>query len=191
MRRVRLLAALIIVILGLVGVWLLVQSPLSPDQRNSIKLFGYPADFVITYLPRKDGQQLVRSEVWYYPEIGKQFSFLGGKLAGSDKYANENKLPPTDLKPEDFDFDTQYTEIEEILGKENIDPVDYLEAFADENLQTYFSPKAVFIIENGQLTYFQTVGLSDQPQPTLEPPTPTPLPTPTESIATPSATPVP
>ena len=191
MRRAKLLAALLgLVLLLLVGWWFWPGSPLSSEQQNTVKLFGYPNDFVITYLPRKDGQQLVRSEVWYYPQIQKQFSFLGGKLAGSDNYTDENKLPPTNLKPEDFDFDLTSADIEEIIGEGNIDPVDYLEGFVDEDVQTYFSEKAVFIIENNQLTYFQTVGVSDQPQPTLEPPTPTPLPTP-EITATPSAMPTP
>jgi hypothetical protein len=191
MRRAIILAALVIlVIIGLGWWWWFQQSPLSTEQRNTIKLFGYPADFVITYLPRKEGQQLVRSEVWYYPGIGKSFSFLGGKLAGAEKYSDSQNLSPTDLKPEMFDFDSEYAEIEELLGKGNIDLVDYLEGFTDENLKTYFSPKAVFIFENGQLTYLQTVGVSDQPQPTLEPPTSTPVPTP-EIIATASATPTP
>jgi hypothetical protein len=166
MRRAIITAAVVLIVLSLGFLWLN-QSPLSSEQKNTVKLLGYPADFVITYLPRKEGDQLVRSEVWYYPDIGKQISFLGGKLAGAQAYSTTEKLKPTTLKPEMFDFDSQFSDLEDSLGKANIDPVDYLEGFTADNLKTYFSDQAVFIFENDQLIYFQTVGVSDLPQPAI------------------------
>ena len=157
-----LIPALIISIL--VGV-LFYEPALSKDQKTILELYDYPKQFVITYLPRGDADnpQLVRSETWYYPEIEKSIAFLGGSFAYEDIYKNDENLNTTLLKPQDFDFFLTYKDMEDIFGVENIIPVNLLPVLYEEGtLATYITEEAMFIIENNQLTYFQTLGLSQE-----------------------------
>lgn len=133
---------------------------LSKDQKQIIKLFGPPSQFVITHLPRgeADNPQLVRSEVWYYLANQKKISFLAGKLVSEEEYTAEGEVEETSLKPEDFDYFMNFSDVADILGEENIEPIDFLPVFyEEEEVATYLSDQALFIIEQDHLTYFQTL----------------------------------
>lgn len=133
-------------------------SHLSPDQQKVKDLFGSPSQFVISYLNRgQEDNQLIRNDIWLYPKIGKRISFLAGNLAYSQDYDPTEIISDTTLNPSDFYFEQNLSNLEAILGKENIEPAD-LPPFFEEDIQTYYSQQAIFVIENNHLTYFQTVG---------------------------------
>lgn len=142
--------------------YIFIRDPLlSEDQKNTIKLFGYPSQFVITYLPRGDADnpQLVRSETWYYAEQKTQLNFLAGKLVSEDEYIPDGEIENTPLKPEDFDFFLNFKDMSSIFGSENIIPIDFLPVFYEEGqTSTYITDLALFVMESDRLTYFQTLG---------------------------------
>ncbi|MFC1711904.1 hypothetical protein ACFLZ1_04985 [Patescibacteria group bacterium] len=157
---VGLAAFLFLIVVG----FLLKKDLLSPDQKEIIKLFGPPSQFVITHLPRGDADnpKLVRTETWYYSENNKKFSFLAGEFIGEEDYQPSQEEPATSLKPEDFDFYMSFDDVADILGEENIEPIDFLPVFYEEGeLATYLSDEAMFVIENNQLLYFQTLFKSE------------------------------
>jgi hypothetical protein len=134
---------------------------LSEDQENTIKLFGYPSQFTITYVPRGDADnpELVRSEVWHYSSQELEISFLGGSLVSQTEFLTENKNSNTPLFPQDFDYFTNFDDMKSMFGTENIVPIDFLPVFYEEGeTATYLTDLALFVIENDRLTYFQTLG---------------------------------
>jgi len=134
---------------------------LSEDQKNTVKIFGYPSQFIITYLPRGDvdNPQLVRSEIWYYPKQQTKISFLAGKLTFEEEYIFEENTENTTLKPEDFEFFLNFNDMCAIFGEENIIPIDFIPGLYEEGeISTYLTNSALFIMESDQLTYFQTLG---------------------------------
>ncbi|MBW6442056.1 hypothetical protein K0B04_04115 [Patescibacteria group bacterium] len=138
------------------------ETSLSQDQKNTIKLFGYPSQFVITYLPRgeADNPQLVRSETWYYHNQQTKIAFLGGKFVYEEEFIFDEVGEETPLKPEDFDYFLNFDDMSAIFGIENIIPIDFFPVLYEEGeIATYLTDYAVFIIENDQLTYFQTLGI--------------------------------
>ena len=149
-------------ILLLVGYYLFLDSTsLSKDQKNTIDIFGYPSQFLITYLPRgeADNPELVRSETWFYPSQNTSISFLAGNLLSEEEYIPNGSVSTTPLHPEDFDFFMDFKDMESIFGSENILPIDFLPVFYEEgDTATYVTDLALFIIENDSLTYFQTLG---------------------------------
>ena len=58
------------------------EPKLSKAQKETIELFGYPNQFVVTYMPSGDEKSstLVRSEVWYYIDQELQVMFMGGDI---------------------------------------------------------------------------------------------------------------
>lgn len=163
MKKVFKIAKILIpaLILFFILIFILFPKPsLSEDQKNTVKIFGYPSQFVITYLPRGDvdNPQLVRSETWYYPKQQTKINFLAGKLTFEEEYISEEDTEDTDLKPEDFDFFLNFNDISAIFGEENIIPIDFIPGLYEEGeISTYLTDSALFIMESDQLTYFQTL----------------------------------
>jgi len=149
-------------ILFLILIFIVFSKPsLSEDQKNTVKIFGYPSQFIITYLPRGDvdNPQLVRSEIWYYPKQQTKISFLAGKLTFEEEYIFEENTENTTLKPEDFEFFLNFNDMCAIFGEENIIPIDFIPGLYEEGeISTYLTNSALFIMESDQLTYFQTLG---------------------------------
>lgn len=139
------------------------EEALTPDQEEIQKTFGPAQEFAITYIPRGSGPDLamVRNETWYYPKQQKKITFLGGRiLAVEDFTPAEELISSTSLRPEDFSFFMDYQEVADALGSANVEPLDFLPGFFEESgVKTYASDKAVFMIEDNQLVYFQTIGL--------------------------------
>jgi len=160
------LAAAILIIGTFLIISFLPEPPFSEPQEETIDMFGYPQQFVVTYMPSGDAEEpyLIRTEVWYYPDFEMQITFSGGEVFNVEDYMSEDAeqgegISPTNLKPEDFIFDMGYAEVSELLGAENIDPIDMPGFFEQGVIETYLSDQALFIIEHGKLSYIQTVGL--------------------------------
>jgi hypothetical protein len=152
-----LVPALIVLLLGVV---LLYEPGLSKDQKETLKIFDYPSQFTITYIPRgnADKPQLVREETWYYPGSRTKIVFLGGKFAYQEENLQEISADKTPLRPQDFDFFLTYRDLEKIFGAENIIPVNFMPVLYEENeTATYVTDLALFIIEDNHLTYFETL----------------------------------
>lgn len=176
MKKKILLFGFILAALSGLGIFLFFSgSVMSDAQKETVALLGNPDQFVITYLPRgsEDEMEMVRSEVWYYATLGKRISFLAGELVVAEDYRSELPGEPTVLVPWDFDVLTDFEEIEKSLGAVAVVPIADLPVFAGEDVQTYLSPGAIFIFEQGYLTYFQTVVEGELTQLPTEAPTPT------------------
>jgi hypothetical protein len=159
---------LLLVLFVLVAVFVLyyffIPEPvLSEAQEETIWLFGYPYQFEITYLPAGSDEEptLVRKEIWYYPLQEIKITFMGGDVFSTgDLLQEEIDVSQTNLHPEDFHFDQSFSDIEALLGSQNIEKVDFVPGFYEDGvLETYLSDKALFIIEYDKLSYFQTLGL--------------------------------
>lgn len=159
-----------IIILGLVTTLIICviyifrtrNTSLSSDQNNIRQLLGNPSHFVISYLPQGESD-LVRNEVWYYKNSQKEITFLQGKFVLEKEWSGFNVASETNLLPENFDFYTSLDEMKSIIDCPEIEELDYIPGFSDnDNLKTYYCEKALFIIENGGLSYFQTLGEGDK-----------------------------
>lgn len=140
---------------------ILVEYSLSKEQREIVNTLGYPAQFFITYLPQGEGD-LVRTEVWYYPDYQMKTTFLNGKTFAVEEFLTEDEVVPTTLKPEDYYFAQTYDEVEDVLGMP-VEPLDFLPGFYEPGeIETYVSKEAIFIFEQTYLTYFQTIGLLEE-----------------------------
>ena len=126
---------------------------LSPDQQTIRNEFGPPDQFVVTYMPHGSGTQtgLNRMDIWYYKDAGKKLSFIAGVLSVSEDYSLPEYTLSTSLKPENFNYFMNYSAVKNNLSDKEIYRLDY------EPVETYASPQALFIVENGRLTYFQTL----------------------------------
>ena len=133
----------------------------SENQNEIVDTFGLPNQFSITYLPKGE-DELIRQEVWYYPEMEMKVNFLGGKILNVEEYIQEGEIIATSLDPRDFDIYTTYDEIKAIAG-ENIEPLDFLPDFyIPGEIESYISDKTLFVIESEYLTYFETLGVVDE-----------------------------
>lgn len=184
-KKIILLGVLMAVLSGLAAFFYFAGTALSDAQQETVDLLGNPDQFVITYLPRgtDDNPEMVRSEVWYYVGMGKQVSFLGGKLVTVEPYQPEGEMVPTRFVPWEIDVRTDFEEMKDVLGTEAIMSIHDLPIYSGEEVQTYLTPGAIFIIEQGYLTYFQTVVEGEPPVFPTELPTPTV--TPVTSLAAP------
>jgi hypothetical protein len=167
-RRRALVIALIVVVVGLLVVFTLLggEGDLSPAQEEILETLGYPAQFVIAYLPAGEGDEvrLVRTETWYYPEHEKKVIFTGGELVTALDFVPEAaSLPDTDLRPEDFEFHMDYDQVAELVGGEVIEADLLPELIGDANVKTYLGDRAIFCIEEDQyLTYLKTLALEEE-----------------------------
>jgi hypothetical protein len=152
------------------------SSAISNQQQETLDLWGNPDQFVLSYLPQEgekdegSGQgneenrqeNLVRYEVWYYLEPAKQVSFLGGETLSIEAWAPEETVPQSTYVPWDFDFYTNFAELESMLG-EQLHLID-LPGFSGEGLNTYVSSDLLVVLEDDYLTYMQTLAYD----PTIE-----------------------
>jgi hypothetical protein len=137
----------------------LFSNSLSDSQQQTRDMFGAPDQFVITYLPRGTDEEteMVRSEVWYYKNAQKKVSFLAGELIATDDHQLADDVVSTPFLPEDIDVLMNFSEIQKALQTQAITQVQGLPVFDSEDVKTYLSKDALFIIEQGYLTYFQTL----------------------------------
>lgn len=151
----------IFIIIFLLAAYFLFFSPselVSVEQQQLIDLWGNPAQFVITYLPQdaKDGKNLVRYEVWYYPQQGKQVDFLGGKTLAVRDFSVEELSFTTQYLPWDFDFDVSLQQIKALVNNDELQLVE-LPGFSDEGVETYANKQLILVFEDDYLTYVQTL----------------------------------
>lgn len=135
----------------------------SSAQEEVRKEFGSPEQFMITYLPKgtEEDPELVREEVWFYPEAEKKIIFLGGEKVQEILFQPTKKAEATSLESKDFTYYSSLEDIEQVVGKVNLAEVNIPGFFYGEGeVETYASRQAVFIFEKGYLTYAQTIGLS-------------------------------
>ena len=134
---------------------LLLAPGLSLDQDQVIEEFGYPDHFFISIDPYSGD----RIETWVYYSEGKALDFDNGQLFGEDDIEDQSEeLPPTDLKPEDFDSLMAPGEAEALLG-EPIYTYDVEESLMAENTFIVFE-KAVLLYRDDQL-----IGVDTQVRP--------------------------
>ncbi len=136
---------------------------LTEDQDKIIETIGRPEQFSVTYLPQatEEGSQFVRQETWFYPSEKKKLVFLSGKVISTENIELKEDVgyDSTVLKSEDFDYFTTLGDVEKIVGKVNMAELN-LPGFFDEEsdgLRTYASKEAIFIFEDGYLTYVETL----------------------------------
>lgn len=156
----KILVTLIIVI----AVFLLVflfwgeNRELSGAQQEVVNLIGRPTQFSLSYLPSDGGGALLREEAWFYPERGEKVIFQNGVLISSQEIEKTNQYSKTELRTEDFDFYSSVYQIKKKLGTENVTILD-MPVFTEvaEGVETYLSGDALFVFEQGYLTYMETV----------------------------------
>ena len=155
---------IIITLFIVIAVFLLVflfwgeKRELSGAQKELLDLMGRPSQFSLTYLPSDGGGTLLRQETWFYPENGEKVIFLNGSLISSEEIKTSDKYSKTELRIEDFDFYSSVYQIKKLLGPENVTSLD-LPVFTElsEGIETYVSADALFVFEQGYLTYMETV----------------------------------
>lgn len=157
----------ILIIASFIGVLTTEEEKLSKPQKDIINVFGYPHQFMITYLPggSDEGPTLIRTEIWYYPDYKMQVTFMAGYVYNvKDLPADEfDGIEPTKLKSENYEFEMGYDAVKHYLQTENIEKLDALPGFFEEGVyETYISDKALFVIERGYLSYFQTIGVGER-----------------------------
>lgn len=138
------------------------MSGVSAAQEQVVAQLGPPPRFMVAYVPRTSGssQELVRTEVWYYPDHEQKISFVEGAIASVET------MPPDpedatypDLRPELFDFEMGYEEVAALLGGDVQEVEELPNLSAKDGLRLYASENGMFAIEKGKLVYVQTVGL--------------------------------
>ena len=133
-----------------------VLSEAQTEIKNSL---GRPEHFVITYLPKgsETGSEFIRQEVWYYPSQKQKASFLAGRLTdiAELEIPDSASYEATLLNPEDFDVYTSLKQVESLVGRDKLAPLE-LPGFHGDGIATYGSLGAVFVFENGYLTYIET-----------------------------------
>lgn len=149
---------------------------LSKSQKETIDSFGQPSQFVVTYEPsltdeNDDEQTLSRTEVWYYPDLDMQVTFVAGELFDIEDYTQEDTdLTETPLKPQDFEFEMSLEQVKEALDNKPVERLEIPGFWEEGALETYVSDDAIFVMEHGYLTYIQTVGVGtdqlEQPEQT-------------------------
>ena len=133
---------------------------LTEAQQEIISTLGQPEQFVLTYLPKgsDEGSEFIRHEVWLYPSAKRKVIFLGGQVVNTEELEikDDAVYQPTQLKPEDFDSYTSLSSVEKQVGKINLAPLE-LPGFFGDGVETYASAYAMFIFEDGYLTYMETL----------------------------------
>jgi hypothetical protein len=134
---------------------------LSEAQQHVADTLGPPSQFILSYIPRgpEENMELVRGEVWYYPDLCYQVTFMEGVIVSVEETdVQEQSTEGTGLRPGDFDFSMGYEETAACIGGD-IELFDLeLDIFDQSDLQVYLSEKALFAIEQGRLVYLQTFG---------------------------------
>lgn len=133
---------------------------LSQSQEEMVKSLGRPEQFAITYMPKgsDEGSDFVRHETWFYPSLGSKLTFLAGELVLTEELEipEGKEYYPTIYNSEDFNFYTNLTETRELLGEQALEPLE-LPGFFDEGVEVYGSAGAMFVFEEGNMTYMETL----------------------------------
>ena len=133
---------------------------LTEAQQEIISTLGRPEQFAVTYLPKgsDEGSEFIRYEMWFYPSTKRKVTFLGGKVVDTKELEikDNQEYKSTQLKSEDFDFYTSLNDIEKQVGKINLAPIE-IPVFFGDGVETYASKDAMFVFENGYLTYMETL----------------------------------
>ncbi len=135
----------------------------SPDQQELIDTFGPPSRFSISYVPIGEGDETVlgRWEIWSYPDHQYEIQFLGGDIM--DAYAIDADPTGTvysGFTPNMFEYDMDYTDVQDALSFLEIEPNDWLPEFYEEGvIESYIASFVTFTIEYDHLTYIETLGL--------------------------------
>ena len=133
---------------------------LSEDQQKIIDTFGPPPRFKLAYLPFGD-DELARIEMWFYSQHGQLITFVAGHPYKVSKINESHEQTEySDYLPQDFDFSMNYEQTVEALDAKKIEPVDFAnDVFAEDGVKTYVADKVIFTIEQGHLTYMETMGV--------------------------------
>ncbi len=131
---------------------------LSKSQEEIVETLGRPDQFTITYLPQGESN-LSRQETWFYLENKQKISFLNGEITSSKEINKDlTARSSSDLKSENFDFYVSLDEIKNMFEEDNLVLVDApVFSDAENGVETYASSKALFIFEQGYLTYMETL----------------------------------
>lgn len=133
---------------------------LTEAQQEIISTLGRPEQFALAYLPKgsDEGSEFVRHEVWFYPSMKRKVIFLGGKIVGTEELdiKDNSEYESTQLKSEDFDFYTGIDDVEKQVGEINFLPLE-IPGFFGDGVETYAGKDAMFIFEDGYLTYMETL----------------------------------
>ena len=136
---------------------------LTKDQKKIIDTFGRPKQFILAYTPigGDDGLGLSRTEIWYYPLHHKKITFAAGEILSVRAMENPKEdVSYSDAHIEDFDFSMDYKEVIEALGIEKAEPIEFAgDIFEEDEVESYLGEKVTFTIEQGHLTYMQTLGV--------------------------------
>ncbi len=129
-------------------------------QEQTLDVLGAPAHFVIEYLPlaRDSGEALSREETWFYPDIGKSVTFIGGNIARTERL-DPATLPPhaTPLFPTDYDYTITPEEFAAGTG-ETVMPAEAYPGITDvEGMTLVVSPTAFALFDDGALAYLATL----------------------------------
>jgi len=162
LKIVKQFAIVLLIAGGIYVIYTLLSPPvlLSNSQEQIRNIFGEPSHFMLSYLKRgEDDTELVRYELWFYPDHKKKIKFLAGKLLNIEYFdVDESLVGKTKHKPENFDYFMGYEDLRKYFGEMNIEKME-LPVFFDKNIETYVSQDVVFVVENGRLSYVQTYGV--------------------------------
>ncbi len=138
---------------------------LTKDQKKIIDTFGRPKQFILAYMPigGEDGFGLSRTETWYYPRHKKKIAFAAGDILSVRAMEDPGEnVSYSDAHIEDFDFSMDYKDVIEALGVEKAEPIEFAnDVFQEDEVESYLADKVTFTIEQGHLTYLQTLGAKE------------------------------
>ena len=136
---------------------------LTKDQKKIIDTFGRPKQFILAYMPigGEDGFGLSRAETWYYPRHKKKIAFAAGDILSVRAMEDPGEnVSYSEAHIENFDFSMDYKDVIEALGVEKAEPIEFAnDVFQKDEVESYLADKVTFTIEQGHLTYLQTLGV--------------------------------
>lgn len=134
---------------------------LTGDQRRIVKTLGDPSRFTVAYLPLGEPgeRQLVRTEIWYYPEHSQSVSFVRGRIVNvSEMQGDPVSAVYSGLKPWDFDVDMDAEAVAAATGGAAVRADVVPGLTAREGVDAYVSEMVVYALESGRLVYVQSLG---------------------------------
>ncbi len=141
------------------------QRLLTSDQQEIIDTFGRPQQFILAYLPigGEDGEGLSRTEIWYYPQHRKKIRFVAGDILSVSALNDPGKdVRYSEARIENFDFSMNYQATIAALGDDKVAPIEFANnIFEQGEVRSYLGDTVTFTIEQGHLTYMQTLGVKD------------------------------
>jgi len=129
----------------------------SPDQERIVRRLGAPSYFTLAYLPLgpKRTSEIVRTEIWYYPEHGQSIYFVDGEVVSVDP-ADNVAVPesPPRLVPWRIDDRTPRSQIDS--GSPAARAPVALAPDTARDSDVYLSKDALYVVEHGRLIYLST-----------------------------------